>query len=198
MCDNPNLVGLIVWIHKNGFNSTMANAVAQSALWTDPRVFFYWDSLATDIGYGFGMQVAWSGCTYAWDISMIYPAGVTWTGTYPPAPYYCISKTGCCNTYNIINERNQLNALGACYDATGIEENSSSLFVPAIFPNPVSSTLNIASKNFSYAELFSVDGKKVLETHHAVTNVSSLSGGIYLVKITSGNDTFIRKAVVLR
>ena len=197
ICDNPDLRGLIVWIHKNGFNSTMSNAVSQSSLWSDARISFYWDSIATDVGYAFGYLGGWSGCTYAWDISMIYPAGVTWTGTYPPAPYYCISKTGCCNPYNIISERGQLNALGACYDATGVDENISSLSAITVFPNPVSSQLNISCKNFSHAELFSVDGRKVLETQKSTTNISSIAAGIYFLKVISGKDAFVRKIIKL-
>ena len=197
ICDNPDLRGLIVWLHVSGFSSTMNNAVTQSSFFSDSRVSFYWDSLATDIAYAFGYQSGWSGCTYAWDISMIYPAGVTWTGTYPPAPYYCISKTGCCNTYSIISERNQLIALGACYDATGVDENLSPLSGPMVFPNPVSSRLNISCKNFSSAELFSVDGRKVLRTQQAVVDVASITKGIYFLKIISGNKSFVSKIIKL-
>ena len=140
-CNNPDLRAMIVWIHVQGWSSVKSDAVTQSASWTDSRVTFYWDSL-WDISYGFGYQGGWAGCNWAWDIQMIYTDTAKWNGTYPPAPFYCMSKTGCCNAYNSTNLKNQLVNLGGC-TASAIAEPYSQQKGLKVSPNPASRSVHL-------------------------------------------------------
>ena len=64
-----------------------------------------------------------------------------------------------------------------------------------IFPNPVSQILNISCKNFSYAGLFSMDGRNVLRIQNSTVDVSALHDGIYFLKIISGSKIFTSKII---
>jgi len=206
-CDHPDLRGMIVWLHVSGFSSTLSNAIAQSALWSDPRVSFYWDSLATGIRSGFGYQSGWSGCNYAWDISMLYSSAATWSGTYPPAPYHCMSKTGCCNPWSITNQLNQVLALGACHNTAGVNENSSSLPGLTISPNPAADELVVWSSEFGdrSMEVYDAIGQRVLQSQispeasglksQISIDVSSLESGIYFVHVRGEKGAAVGKFV---
>ncbi len=193
-CNNPNLRGLIVWIHVQGFNSVKNDAITQCALWSDPRVTCYWDSL-WDISYAFGYQGGWAGCNWAWDIDMIYTDVANWTGTYPPAPYYCMSKTGCCNSYNVSALQTQLNALAACSSA-GVADlfvNSHGLIVS---PNPGTDVITLswpgatARKN-SRLSIFNALGEAVLQTSDTPkTDISGLPPGLYSILLSDGNNIY--------
>ena len=61
----------------------------------------------------------------------------------------------------------------------------------SIYPNPVSSLLNISStlQDYSY-ELYSLHGQKVMEGDSAtIIDVSGLSTGVYVLKLSSENQT---------
>ena len=66
----------------------------------------------------------------------------------------------------------------------------------SVFPNPASAQINISGKIFSYAELFSFDGKKILKTKYSVMNVSSIANGIYFLKITGDKKSFMQKVML--
>ena len=53
-----------------------------------------------------------------------------------------------------------------------------------IYPNPVNNTLNIKSVNQIHSTLYDITGKKVLESNSKSINLSLLSKGIYIIKIT--------------
>ncbi len=69
-----------------------------------------------------------------------------------------------------------------------------------VYPNPAKNTLYVTSDNFTAKEvqLYDVLGKSVLNTKTAnnTVNISSLSKGIYVVKITEEGKTATRKIVV--
>jgi len=67
-----------------------------------------------------------------------------------------------------------------------------------MFPNPASSiiTLDAGQNEISKVEIFSLLGAKVLETTQTAINVESLSKGIYMVKVSSGNAFVTKKLVV--
>ncbi len=196
-CNNPDLRGLIVWIHVQGWSSVKSDAVNASAGWSDSRVTFYWDSL-WDISYGFGYQGGWAGCNWAWDIAMIYPDTSTWPGTYPRAPFYCGSKTGCCNGYNITTLKNQLNAIGEC-TASGITE-------PvlkddfSIWPNPATGQISLElpkdKGKSSVIELFNMLGESVMKpTDPSKIDVSKLPKGVYSVVVDQGEKKYTARFV---
>ncbi|MEO5570707.1 MAG: T9SS type A sorting domain-containing protein [Bacteroidia bacterium] len=66
----------------------------------------------------------------------------------------------------------------------------------AAFPNPASTRLNIYAQNFLDAELFSVDGRKILKTSQKVCNVSHLQNGVYFLKIKSKENILMKKIII--
>ena len=70
-----------------------------------------------------------------------------------------------------------------------------------IYPNPAKNYLNIESKNIaiSSVEMYNIIGKKVISENNLVNsklNVSSLSTGIYLLKVNSDAGSLVKKIVV--
>jgi len=67
-----------------------------------------------------------------------------------------------------------------------------------MYPNPANGIVHIYSGNVSIdrVEVYSVLGTKVYETKAAQFNVESLSQGIYMVKIYSGNRSVTKKLIV--
>ncbi|MDY0089335.1 MAG: T9SS type A sorting domain-containing protein [Flavobacteriaceae bacterium] len=66
-----------------------------------------------------------------------------------------------------------------------------------IYPNPVNNILNfdiLASLNNEFAEIFDITGKKILveKLNGSSINVSSLSNGIYILKIGNQRNKFIK------
>ncbi len=76
-----------------------------------------------------------------------------------------------------------------------------------VYPNPVSNTLNITSKDFNTdinISIYDILGKKALDKVVRINNnnlsldISNLKTGNYLVKITNGKKYFTEKIFVLR
>lgn len=69
-----------------------------------------------------------------------------------------------------------------------------------IYPNPAKTNLFVTSDNFEakQVEIFNVLGKMVLSTTvtNAPVNVSALSNGVYMVKVTEEGKTATRKLVI--
>ncbi len=67
-----------------------------------------------------------------------------------------------------------------------------------LFPNPVSSTLNIeTSENISFekAKVYSTLGKLILETSEKQINLETLSAGIYFVEVVTDKGSVTKKIV---
>lgn len=68
----------------------------------------------------------------------------------------------------------------------------------ALYPNPASETVNVGidAGELVSAQIWSVTGQKIMETTSPDINVSSLSNGVYFVRInTTANKTFTSKLV---
>lgn len=69
-----------------------------------------------------------------------------------------------------------------------------------IFPNPSKGELNIKHNSENgYLEIFSLDGKRVFDSHlkkSFVTINSLLSPGIYMVKLSESSKTIIKKVII--
>ena len=64
----------------------------------------------------------------------------------------------------------------------------------SIYPNPTTSVLNIKmDSNLKSATIYSILGKKVLETTFKNINTSNLNSGLYVIKIASENGTVATK-----
>ncbi|EAQ43011.1 T9SS type A sorting domain-containing protein [Polaribacter sp. MED152] len=68
-----------------------------------------------------------------------------------------------------------------------------------VYPNPANSFVNISSsENISGVEVYNVIGKRVLQVTNVVNNsidVSSLSKGMYILKIASGDSVATKKII---
>jgi len=66
-----------------------------------------------------------------------------------------------------------------------------------VFPNPTSNILNISS--VANVQIFDLNGKLVLDAQNTqMVNVSSLSEGLYIVKVATENETVTTKINVVR
>lgn len=67
----------------------------------------------------------------------------------------------------------------------------------SIYPNPAKTTVTIEGVNATLVEVFSLSGKKVLETYNTNTlNVSNLPTEMYLLKIHGNNSIITQKLLV--
>lgn len=67
-----------------------------------------------------------------------------------------------------------------------------------IFPNPVSQNLTISiSEMLAYnsASIYSIEGKKLMETDEKTIDVSSLKSGVYFITIETTQGTITKKIV---
>lgn len=68
-----------------------ANAREQLAsLRTEPRLKGWWDA-RREIGTAFARTLRFPQ-RVAWDVYLVYPPGVQWTGSLPPVPLYWLSQ----------------------------------------------------------------------------------------------------------
>jgi hypothetical protein len=92
--------------------------------------------------------------------------------------------------------------LSSCVDFTSLDSNTFKLNTIKIYPNPVSSTLNIehSLNDDLRLELFSIEGKKVLEQvltqKLTKLNMSQFSQGAYFIRITQNEKVFSQKIVI--
>jgi len=98
--------------------------------------------------------------------------------------------------YNVFTPPN------TCSAALGVKEQASTIDLK-IYPNPVSSTLNISLKEVlatATIEIIDIVGKQQVLQHETnvtkiVINVNDLQAGIYFVKITTGEKSITKKFV---
>lgn len=62
-----------------------------------------------------------------------------------------------------------------------IKEGSENKFI--VSPNPAQNIISIEGESFSKAEIYTIQGAKILESNTSTINIEKLSKGIYLVKI---------------
>ena len=92
--------------------------------------------------------------------------------------------------------------LSSCVDFTSLDADTFKLDTIKIYPNPALSTLNIdhALNDDITFELFSIEGKKVLEEvltkKRTALNVSQFPQGAYFVRITQDKKVFSQKIVI--
>jgi hypothetical protein len=84
---STRLRGFIVWVPKLGAHQH--NVAGATPTVPDPRATHYWDGT----GYLVRAYPPVLGLDAdAWDIYLIYPPGVHWTGTTPPKPTYWMQQ----------------------------------------------------------------------------------------------------------
>ena len=74
-------------------------------------------------------------------------------------------------------------------DLTGVDENTQAASFK-VYPMPAENEIQIQAEGFQKAEIYSVTGQKMMESTIDKMNVSSLSQGVYLLKVydQSGNS----------
>jgi hypothetical protein len=83
------------------------------------------------------------------------------------------------------------------YDAALSNTSFTSLSDFKMYPNPANSILNInSSEEISSVEIYSIEGKRVLASQNTQVDVSHLTSGIYLVKITTNANKVGTKKLV--
>lgn len=99
-----------------------------------------------------------------------------------PGTYYF----HCGTNPNNSNNWGKITVLGP----TSIKENKTSKY--NIYPNPASDILIIEGLE-GVAEIFSLNGKKVMEASLSTVDIKDLSKGTYIIKIGEYNSSFIKK-----
>jgi hypothetical protein len=74
--------------------------------------------------------------------------------------------------------------------ATGIIESRNTQY--NIYPNPTTNILVIDGLK-GVAEIFNLNGKKVMETSSSAVNIENLSNGTYVIRIGEYNSAFIKR-----
>ncbi len=70
----------------------------------------------------------------------------------------------------------------AYVDLTNVDENVSAASFK-VYPVPAENEIQIQAEGFQKAEIYSVTGQKMMESTMEKMNVSSLSQGVYLLKV---------------
>ncbi|WP_294823540.1 T9SS type A sorting domain-containing protein [uncultured Flavobacterium sp.] len=67
-----------------------------------------------------------------------------------------------------------------------------------LYPNPAISlvTLDMGNETLSKATIYSLTGRKVIESNSKAINIESLSAGVYLVHIQSGDKLAVKKLII--
>ncbi|MBN9338113.1 MAG: T9SS type A sorting domain-containing protein [Chryseobacterium sp.] len=65
-----------------------------------------------------------------------------------------------------------------------------------VYPNPVVDVLHIDDKNLKSVALYSMDGKKLLETKSSEMNVSKLPNGVYVLRIVTSDNNIVSKKII--
>ena len=69
-------------------------------------------------------------------------------------------------------------------DLTGVNENIQTVNFK-VYPVPAENEIQIQAEGFQKAEIYSLTGQKLMESTMEKMNVSSLSQGVYLLKVYS-------------
>ncbi len=65
-----------------------------------------------------------------------------------------------------------------------------------VYPNPVVDVLHIDDKNLKSVALYSMEGKKLLETKTNEMNVSKLPKGVYVLRIVTSDNSIVSKKII--
>lgn len=84
---SPNLTAYVVWVPELGAKSE--NVPGGMALIPDKRANNYWDAQEL---LGHAYKTILPTPTVAWDVYLVYRAGVRWNGEAPPKPDYWMSQ----------------------------------------------------------------------------------------------------------
>lgn len=126
----------------------------------------------------------------------------TQNGVYPYTVVVTDVNTGCTTTKTtnvIYHDAVVLDPNGELGFGKMKDNNLENKDLFVIYPNPVSSVLNIHSKsNFDTVEIYNLQGKKVITSKERGITISDLNEGVYFIKIYKGgkiisSNKFVKK-----
>ena len=82
-------------------------------------------------------------------------------------------------------------------DLTGLNENTQAASFK-VYPVPAENEIQIQAEDFQKAEIYSLTGQKLMESATEKMNVSSLSQGVYLLKVYGSDGNSATQRVVVR
>ena len=92
---------------------------------------------------------------------------------------------------------NASDVFNTCPSTASVDDNN--ILDAQVYPNPTTGLLTISSAEaISAVEVYNVIGKRVLQVTNVVNNsvdVSSLSKGMYILKIASGDSIATKKII---
>ncbi|NTW32312.1 MAG: T9SS type A sorting domain-containing protein, partial [Bacteroidetes bacterium] len=56
--------------------------------------------------------------------------------------------------------------------------------------------VKVENQNVNSVELYTLEGRKLLENKNLINDISSLSAGVYLVKVSTDKDVLCKKIVI--
>ncbi|GGG44787.1 T9SS type A sorting domain-containing protein [Epilithonimonas arachidiradicis] len=65
-----------------------------------------------------------------------------------------------------------------------------------VYPNPVVDVLHVDNKNLKSIALYSMEGKKLVETQSNELNVSKLPKGVYVLRIVTSDNNIVSKKII--
>tara|TARA_B100000989_G_scaffold118735_1_gene87441 strand:+ start:1334 stop:2041 length:708 start_codon:yes stop_codon:yes gene_type:complete len=77
-------------------------------------------------------------------------------------------------------------AAGATLTIENLNPADNSIYV---YPNPTANRIYIQADNISKAELFDLMGRKIMETNQDQIDLGNISGGSYILQVTTQNNT---------
>ena len=84
--------------------------------------------------------------------------------------------------YNAATKTFYCNEVDMTYiDLTGVDENNQANF--KVYPVPAENEILIQAEDFQKAEIYSVTGQRLMESLRDRMNVSTLSSGLYIMKV---------------
>jgi hypothetical protein len=188
-----------------GVNPPAASAIGTITLtaqlpatWTSPKIWV-WDLASTAINFTGG---TWPGVALtslgdgkysitlnditAKEVGLVFDDGVT-TATGLQTVDLSTTESACWNLVEPGSGR-YFNALRVNCNTSGMDYTEAQQV--AVFPNPVSDVLNVnTDKTIAQISVISATGQTVLVTNSRTTDVSTLTNGIYFLKINFGDNT---------
>ncbi|MPS74575.1 MAG: T9SS type A sorting domain-containing protein [Chryseobacterium sp.] len=65
-----------------------------------------------------------------------------------------------------------------------------------VYPNPVADVLRIDNKNLKSVALYSMEGKKLIETTNSEMTVSQLPKGVYVLRVVTSDNNIVSKKII--
>ena len=122
----------------------------------------------------------------------------TWPFHYTPTATTGLTQLGGVNFYsaappNLSTGTYYIDNFKLRMDDVAVQENVNTF---TIYPNPVTSVLNIKGNDILQVEIFNLVGQKIYSGTETSINVESYISGTYFVKVSTQKGVFTKKAII--